>query len=134
MKDVRLLQFSQNGDARGHMVVVEGLQHVPFEIKRIFYSYGAERNAVRGKHSNRKSEFVMVCVAGSCKILVKDGKGNEEEYCLDKPNVGLYLPKLVWKEMYDFSEDCVLLVLSSEHYDSEEYIRDYEQLVQIMRD
>lgn len=133
MDGVKLLNFQQNGDTRGQMVVVEGLQHVPFEIKRIFYSYGTEQNAVRGKHSNHKSEFVMVCVAGSCKILVKDGKGNEEEYCLDKPNVGLYLPKLVWKEMYDFSKDCVLLVMSSEHYDSEEYIRDFEQLVQLMK-
>ena len=134
MKDVRLLYFSQNDDVRGHMVVVESLQHVPFEIKRVFYCYGTEYTAVRGRHSNRRSEFVMVCVAGSCKVLVKDGKGNEEEYCLDKPAVGLYLPKLVWKEMYDFSEDCVLLVLSSDHYDSDEYIRDYEQLVQYMSD
>ena len=132
MKDIRLLQFSQNGDARGHMVVAESMQHVPFEIKRIFYSYGSAKDAVRGKHSNRKSEFVMACVAGSCKVLVKDGKGNETVFCLDKPNEGLYLPKLVWKEMYDFSKDCVLLVLSSEHYDPEEYIRDYDELVRLV--
>ena len=128
MKDVRLIQFKQNGDARGHMIVVEGAQSIPFDIKRIFYSYGTEQDAVRGKHSNRKSEFVMICVAGSCKVLVKDGSGNDEVYSLDRPDVGLYLPVMVWKEMYDFSEDCVLLVLSSEHYDANEYIRDYEEI------
>lgn len=134
MNDVRLIQFSPKGDSRGQMVVIEGQQHVPFEIKRIFYSYGTEQDSVRGKHSNRKSEFVMVCVSGSCKVLVKDGRGNEAVYCLDNPNEGLYIPKLMWKEMYDFSKDCVLLVLSSEHYDSEEYIRDFNQLVRFTSD
>lgn len=128
----QMLEFSQRGDDRGHLVVVEGEQDIPFDIKRIFYIYGSDKNVVRGQHANRKSEFVLINVAGTSKVKVKDGKGNEAVYSLNRPHTGVYLPKLVWKDMYDFSEDSVLLVLASEHYDPEEYIRNYDEFVQIV--
>ncbi len=127
-----MLEFSQRGDERGHLVVVEGHQDIPFDIKRIFYIYGSDKEVVRGQHANRKSEFVLINVAGTSKVKVKDGKGNEAVYSLNRPHTGIYLPKLVWKDMYDFSEDSVLLVLASEHYDPEEYIRNYDEFVQIV--
>ena len=125
--DVRMLEFKDNGDARGHLVVAEGNKDIPFDIKRIFYIYGADPSIVRGKHANKRSDFVLINVAGKSKVKVVDLSGQETVYALDRPYTGIYLPKMVWKEMYDFSEDAVLLVLSSEHYDPTEYIRDYDQ-------
>lgn len=130
MNKVQMLEFPQNGDTRGQLVVVEGMRDVPFEIKRVFYIYGSDSDVVRGQHANRKTEFVLINVSGKSKVKVKDGEGNEAIYCLNRPHTGIYLPTMVWKDMYDFSEDSVLLVLASEHYDNSEYIRDYNQFVE----
>ena len=132
MNKVQMLEFPQRGDERGHLVIVEGGIDVPFEIKRAFYIYGSDAQVMRGCHANRKSEFVLINVAGSSKVKVKDGEGNEAIFCLNRPHTGIYLPTMVWKEMYDFSADSVLLVLASEHYDPEEYIRDYEEFEKII--
>lgn len=107
--------------------MAEAMKEIPFEIKRIFYIYGSDSSVVRGKHANRKSEFVLINVTGSCKVKVIDTKERETVYNLDRPHIGLYLPSMVWKEMYEFSPDSVLLCLSSELYIAEEYIRDYEE-------
>lgn len=131
MNKVKMLDFKQHGDERGHLVVVEGNTDIPFEIKRVFYIYGSDKDVIRGQHANRKTEFVLINVAGKSKVKVKDGEGNEAIYCLNRPHTGVYLPTMVWKEMYDFSEDSVLLVLASEHYDNSEYIRDYTQFKKI---
>lgn len=124
----KILSFKENGDERGKLVIVEGSKDVPFEIKRLFYIYGSDYDVIRGRHANRKSEFVLINVSGSSKVKVYDGN-KEEVFVLDKPNTGIYLPNMVWKDMYDFSEDSVLLVLSSEHYDSQEYIRDFDEYI-----
>lgn len=129
---VQMLEFTQNGDERGYLVVVEGKQDIPFDIKRIFYIYGSDQSVVRGQHANRYSEFVLINVAGTSKVKVKDGKGNEVIFSLNRPHTGIYIPKMIWKEMYEFSEDSVLLCLASEHYDSQEYIRDYDEFVKIV--
>ena len=126
---VRMLEFPQHGDERGHLVVVEGMKDIPFEIKRVFYIYGSDANVVRGCHANRRSEFVLINVAGQSKVRVRDGAGNEAVFSINRPHTWLYLPKMVWKDMYDFSPDSVLLVLSSEPYDADEYIRDYDAFV-----
>ena len=129
MNSVRMLEFSQRGDERGKLVIIEGMQDIPFDIKRVFYIYGSDGQVVRGQHANRRSEFVLINVSGTSKVRVRDGRGNEALFCLNRPHTGIYLPSMVWKDMYDFSPDSVLLVLASEHYDSEEYIRDYDQYV-----
>ncbi len=123
---VRMLRFADLGDERGSLVVVEGGVHVPFAIQRVFYIYGSDATVMRGQHANRNSEFVLINVAGKSKVRVDDGLGRQQVYCLDQPNTGIYIPRMVWKDMYDFSPDSVLLVLSSEHYDGGEYIRDYQ--------
>lgn len=128
---VKMLNLKQSSDERGNLVVIEGEKDIPFSIKRVFYIYGSEKKTVRGQHANKNSEFVMINVAGKCKIKVKDRNGNEEVYCLDKPNIGIYLPSMTWKEMYDFSKDSVLLVLANTNYDSGEYIRDYDEFISI---
>jgi len=129
MNKVQMLEFIQHGDDRGHLVVIEGMKDIPFEIKRAFYIYGSEPDVVRGQHANRESEFVLINVAGTSKVKVKDGEGNEAIFCLNRPHTGIYLPTMVWKDMYDFSSDSVLLVLASTHYNSDEYIRDYDAFV-----
>lgn len=128
----QMLEFQQKGDDRGHLVIVEGNQDIPFEIKRIFYIFGSDSEVVRGQHANRESEFVLINVAGTSKVRVKDGRGNEAVYSLNRPHTGIYLPKMLWKDMYDFSEDSVLLCLASTHYDSAEYIRDYDEFVKLI--
>ena len=132
MKEMyQLLKFSDLGDERGKLVVIEGSQNIPFDIKRVFYIYGSDPTVVRGQHANRESEFVLVNVAGTSKVMITDGK-RKEIVELNKPMDGVYLPKMIWKDMYDFSPDSVLLVLASTHYDGKEYIRDYNEYLKIM--
>ncbi len=122
------LELIDLGDERGKLVVIEGNQTIPFEIKRVFYIYGSDDTVIRGQHANRESEFVLVNVAGSSKVKITDSK-EEIIVELNKPMTGIYLPPMVWKEMYDFSPDSVLLVLASTHYNDAEYIRDYNDYV-----
>ena len=130
----RKLHFPDLGDERGKLVVAEGSGiDIPFEIKRVFYIYGSDDSVVRGQHANRESEFVLINVAGSSKVMITDGE-NKDIVELNRPMEGLYLPKMVWKEMYDFSPDSVLLVLASTHYDGGEYIRDYDEYLKIIKD
>ena len=122
----KILEFGDLGDERGKLVDVEGAMDIPFEIKRVFYIYGSDSQVIRGQHANRDSEFVLINVSGSSKVRVDNGF-EEEVIELNRPRMGLYLPTMVWKDMYDFSEDSVLLVLANTHYDGNEYIRDYDE-------
>ena len=128
----KVFEFNEMGDKRGNLVVIEGNEDVPFEIKRIFYMYGTEGEWIRGQHANKKSEFVLVNVAGKSKVKIDDGFSTAIVE-LNKPRMGIYIPKMIWKEMYDFSKDSVMLVLSNEHYDAEEYIRNYDDYLEAMR-
>lgn len=132
-QEPQMLEFQEMGDERGHLVVCEGEgQDIPFDIKRIFYIYGSDPGIVRGQHANKETEFVIINVAGASKIKVMDGRGNETVFLLNKPRTGIYIPRMFWKEMYDFSEDSVLLCLASEHYKPDEYIRNYEDYLKIV--
>lgn len=122
----KVLNFADLGDERGKLVVVEGEQHIPFTIQRVFYIYGSDNEVVRGQHANRESEFVLINVGGTSKVRIDNGH-SEAIIELNKPMMGLYIPTMVWKDMYDFSEDSILLVLASTHYNGQEYIRDYEE-------
>ena len=134
MNQVRMLEFAEYGDNRGHLVIIEGEIDIPFPIKRAFYIYGSKTDVIRGQHANKKTQFVLINVAGKNKVRVRDGEGNEAIYCLNRPHTGVYLPTMVWKDMYEFSEDSVLLVLASEHYDPTEYIRDYDEFVKAIKE
>ena len=127
LKDIcPIIQFKDFGDERGKLVVIEGGQNIPFDIARVFYIYDSDDSVIRGQHANRNSEFVLVNVAGSSKVRITDG-AEEIIVELDKPMTGVYIPKMIWKDMYDFSADSVLLVLSNMHYDETEYIREYDE-------
>lgn len=118
--------FLTNKDERGALTVVENQKQIPFDMKRLFYIYGVKDEAARGNHANINSEFVMAALAGSVRVKIDDGN-QIEEHILNNPAEGIYIPKMTWKVMDEFSEDCVLLVMSNELYDNNEYIRDYDQ-------
>lgn len=122
----KVLNFADLGDERGKLVVVEGSKDIPFKIERVFYIYGSDSEVVRGQHANRESEFVLINVGGTSKVRIDNGH-SEAIIELNKPMMGLYIPTMVWKDMYDFSEDSILLVLASTHYNGKEYIRDYDE-------
>lgn len=125
----KIIEFVDLGDERGNLVVIEGEgMDIPFDIKRVFYIYGSDRTVVRGQHANKETEFLLVNVAGTSKVRVDNGRESAIVE-LNKPRMGLYLSSMLWKDMYDFSEDSVLLVLASRHYDGSEYIRNYDEYI-----
>lgn len=117
-----LFDLEKIEDSRGKLIVFEKNNNCPFEVRRAFFMYGNNGSTIRGVHANKKSQFLLTAINGSCKVRVNDGY-NEETFLLNAPAKSLFIDKMVWKEMFDFSCDCILLVLSSEKYDSTEYIR-----------
>lgn len=127
-KKYKILEFPQLGDQRGQLVVAESMKDIPFDIKRIFYIYDTKGDVIRGQHANKNSSFVLINLKGECKIKADDGF-NREVIVLDKPYKAVYMGKMVWKDMYDFSKDSILLVLSDYAYDKNEYITNYEEFL-----
>jgi len=128
MSLIQMIDFQVLGDKRGSLVALEAGKEVPFDVKRVYYLFGTKAGVTRGFHAHKALRQVAVCISGSCRFLLDDGKKKEKIF-LDSPNQGLLIEHLAWREMYDFSEDCVLLVLASEHYDEEDYIRDYDEFL-----
>ena len=124
-------QCAKHGGDRGDLVAVEALQDVPFEVKRVYYIYNVKAAVRRGVHAHRKLNQVLICVHGSCKVLLDDGE-SREDVLLDNPAEGLFVGKMIWREMYDFSPDTTLLVLASEHYKVEDYIFCYEEFKRLV--
>lgn len=122
----KIVEFKEYGDERGNLVVIEGGGiHIPFDIKRVFYMYGSDPDVIRGQHANRDTSFVLINVSGSSKIKIDNGR-QQTIIELNKPRMGLYLEPMLWKEMYEFSADSVLMVLADTHYNEKEYIRDFD--------
>lgn len=126
--DYKIIQFQKHGDLRGQLVALEELKEIPFQIKRVYYMYDTEKGVRRGFHAHKKLKQILICVHGQCKIHLDDGHSTAE-VLLNKPYEGLYVDNNMWREMYDFSSDAVLLVLASELYDESDYIRDYNEFL-----
>ena len=124
-----LLNFKVRGDHTGNLVAVEGGIDFPFDIKRVYYIWGTDANVIRGKHAHRSLEQIIICTSGSCDFILDNGNTRETVH-LDNPAVGLHIKSNIWREFTNFSPDCVIMVLASEHYDEQDYIRDYEQFKQ----
>ena len=122
------MKFQVIGDERGSLISLEAMKNIPFNIKRVYYIFGVDPKLPRGYHAHKELQQVLVCVSGSCKVILDDGNV-KSEYMLDKPDKGLFVGKMFWREMHDFSEDCILMVLASEYYEEEDYIRDYEEFI-----
>lgn len=125
VENTSLRKFSQHNDNYGSLVPVEANEDIPFDIKRIYYIFNVENGMRRGYHSHRQLQQALICVKGSVKILVKT-PFEEDNILLNDPSTALMIGPMVWREMYDFSEDAVLLVLASEHYTISDYIREYD--------
>ncbi len=128
--NAELIEFKVIGDARGSLIAVEAMQQVPFDIKRVYYIFDTQEGVRRGFHAHIELQQVAICVRGSCRFKLEDGS-EVREVLLDAPNKCLLLKGLIWREMFDFSDDCVLLVLASEHYDEADYIRDYDRFKEL---
>lgn len=128
MSLIEIVDLPSFGDERGGLIAIESEQSIPFQIKRLYYIFGTQSGVARGFHAHYNLKQVAVCVKGSCRMILDDGHHREEVW-LDSPTKGLIIGDLIWREMHDFSDDCVLLVLASEHYDEEDYIRDYDEFM-----
>lgn len=128
MSLIKTVSFPPLGDDRGSLVALEAHKTVPFDVKRVYYIFGTQAGVSRGFHAHRALQQVAVCVTGKCRMVLDDGQRREEVW-LDSPTKGLLIGDLVWREMHDFSPDCVLLVLASEHYNETDYIREYSEFL-----
>ena len=124
-------RFQQHGDERGQLVALEEMRDIPFEIKRVYYMYDTKKDVHRGFHAHKSLEQILICIHGSCKVLLDNGT-EKKIVSLEKPYEGLYIANNMWREMYDFSEDAVLMVLASEYYKEEDYIRDYNEFLRMV--
>ncbi|MCG9537200.1 sugar 3,4-ketoisomerase [Providencia huaxiensis] len=132
MKLINTIEFKTLGDDRGSLVSLEQNKNIPFEVKRIYYIFGTKEGVSRGFHAHKNLQQVAICVKGSCRFVLDDGH-NKDEIILDSPNVGLHINSFMWREMHDFSEDCVLIVLASELYDESDYIRNYNDFLKELK-
>ena len=129
MNDSSLIKFDVLGDERGNLIALENQRHIPFDVRRVYYIYGTKGGSPRGFHAHKTLRQLMICVAGSCKVLLDDGT-SKVWYTLDRADQGLRIDPLVWHEMHDLSADCVLVVLADQPYDETDYLREYGQFLQ----
>lgn len=125
-------KFSLHGDIRGKLIAIEQQKDIPFAIKRVYYMYDTTNGFVRGCHAHKHLEQILICVHGSCRVRMDNGR-EQVVVPLDTPEEGLYLSSCIWREMFDFSPDAVLLVLASELYDEADYIRDYDAFLKYIK-
>lgn len=124
----RLINMRVHGDERGKLVSLEGGCDVPFEIKRVYWIFDTAPDQDRGMHAHKNMEQVIVAMDGACQFVLDDGKTREKVW-LNRPDVGLYIGKSMWREMNHFSYGCKIMVLASDYYDEKEYIRDYDEFL-----
>lgn len=130
MSLIELIEFPTFVDDRGTLVALEANRQIPFVVNRVYFIYGANPSVARGFHAHRELRQLAICLVGSCRIVMDDGK-SKEQVILNSPKRGLVIAPMQWHEMYDFSADCVLMVLADKVYDERDYIRFYEDFLSI---
>ncbi len=125
----KILDLSIMGDDRGSLIALEKFHNVPFDIKRVYYIFDTKKEVRRGYHAHINLKQLAICVHGSCKFLLDNGD-TINHFTLNSPDKGLLIEGLIWREMYDFSSDCVLMVLADSYYDKDDYIQNYNQFKQ----
>ena len=133
MMNYKLLNFYIHGDNRGKLISLENLKEIPFEVKRVYYMFDTLPNESRGFHAHKNLEQIIIAIDGACTFLLDDGT-RKEKVLLNRPDVGLYIGKNIWREMHDFSYGCKLVVLASDYYDEKEYIRNYDEFLKSLKD
>lgn len=129
---INFLQLQTHGDERGSLVALEKGKNIPFEIKRVYYMFNTKEEVRRGFHAHRQLKQVVIAVRGSCRFLLDDGV-EKISVLLDNPAQGLLIESFMWREMYDFSDDCVLMVLADSLYDESDYIRNYDEFISMTK-
>lgn len=129
MSKYKVLNFKTLGDERGSLIALEENYNTPFAIKRVYYIFDTKEGVTRGCHAHVNLQQIAIAVKGSCTFVLDDGK-KREEIVLDNPNQGIFIESFVWREMKDFSLDCVLVVIASEYYNESDYIRDYDKFLE----
>ena len=128
MSLIKTINVKPLGDARGSLIALEGGKNIPFDIKRVYIIFDTKDGVSRGFHAHRNLKQIAICVTGSCRFVLDDG-AQKEEIIMDDASKGLLIENLIWREIHDISSDCVLLVLASEYYDEDDYIRHYVQFI-----
>lgn len=128
----KLLSLQTIGDERGKLVSLESNKNLPFAIKRVYYMFDTSPDEPRGFHAHKELEQLVIAIAGACEFVLDDGKSKESLW-LNRPDVGLYIGKNMWREMRNFSYGCKLMILASDYYDESEYIRDYAEFLEIIK-
>ncbi len=123
-----IINFPIHGDQAGKLVALEKGHDFPFEIKRVYYIWDTNNNSVRGKHAHKALEQVVICISGSCDFILDNAKEKTTVH-LNTPSQGLYIKQHIWREFTNFSDNCVVVVLASEHYNENDYIRDYNDFL-----
>jgi dTDP-4-dehydrorhamnose 3,5-epimerase-like enzyme len=130
--DLKIYDFKVIGDSRGSLIAIEGEKTIPFDIKRIYYIFDTKSDVTRGKHAHRNLKQILICINGSCEIRLDDGI-HSKLLTLNHLTKGLYIDSMIWREMLNFSPDCVLMVLADHYYDEEDYIRNYEEFLEALK-
>ncbi|HHN8883341.1 TPA: FdtA/QdtA family cupin domain-containing protein [Escherichia coli] len=130
--NVEFIPLQKHGDERGMLVALEQTKNIPFEIKRVYYMFGTQGNVRRGYHAHKKIRQVAIPLNGSCRFHLDNGR-EKIDVVLDDPALGLLIEPGVWHEMYDYSKNCILLVLASDIYDENDYIRNYEDFMRSVK-
>ncbi|MGB9915114.1 MAG: sugar 3,4-ketoisomerase [Candidatus Bathyarchaeales archaeon] len=125
-----LINLPKISDTRGNLTFIEGNKHIPFEIKRVYYIYDVPGGESRGGHAHKRLQQFIIAASGSFDVIVDDGL-KRKRFNLNRAYYGLYIPSMIWRELNNFSSGAVCLVLASELYDEEDYIRDYETFKRI---
>ena len=120
----KLIKMNVIGDERGKLISIEANKNISFDIKRVYYIFDTLPDQERGKHAHKNLEQLIIAMDGACQFILDDGE-NRESVWLNRPDVGLYIGKNMWREMRHFSYGCKLMILASDYYNEDEYIRDY---------
>lgn len=128
--EIKIIPLQEHGDDRGSLVALEEQHNIPFSIKRVYYLFNTKENVRRGLHAHKNLMQVAIAVRGSCRFVLDDG-AERIEVLLDNPAQGLLIESFMWREMYDFSDDCVLMILANSHYDENDYVRDYDEFIEL---
>ena len=129
--DCRIIELERIADPRGNLTVVEAEQHVPFEIRRVYYLYDVPGGARRAGHAHLALQQFIIAVAGSFDVVVDDGR-ERKRFFLNRSYYGLYIPPMMWREIENFSSGSVCLAIVSTHYDEADYYRDYEEFRRVV--
>lgn len=130
--DQKTVSITHSGDDRGNLCVIEGELDADFPIRRVYYIYGTQAGVARGFHAHKALRQLAVCVAGRCTMILDDGR-ERRNVVLDRPTLGLLIGPMIWREMHDFSDDAVLMVLADQHYNEADYLRDYDAFLTLAR-